>query len=201
MLKKTALVFTVLLHPLFMPLAGILILLFSGSYVALLPLAARKLIILLFVSGTLLLPALMIPLAYFRGDVFLQKQNERNIPLTLTLIFYLLTYFLFRKVPVYGFMHSFLLGALVSVFLALIINLRWKISLHMIGLGGLTAFLLMITLTRQINLFPWLLLSVLASGIAGTSRLYLEAHSPAQVYSGFILGCLSMAASMFVYGA
>ncbi len=201
MLKKTALAFTVLLHPLFMPLAGILILLFSGSYVALLPLAARKLIILLFVSGTLLLPALMIPLAYFRGDVLLQKQNERNIPLTLTLIFYLLTYFLFRKVPVYGFMHSFMLGALVSVFMALVINLRWKISLHMIGLGGLTAFLLMITLTRQINLFPWLLLSVLASGIAGTSRLYLEAHSPAQIYSGFILGSLSMAASMFLYGA
>ena len=201
MLKKTALAFTVLLHPLFMPLAGILILLFSGSYVALLPLAARKLIILLFVSGTLLLPALMIPLAYFRGDVLLQKQNERNIPLTLTLIFYLLTYFLFRKVPVYGFMHSFMLGTLVSVFMALVINLRWKISLHMIGLGGLTAFLLMITLTRQINLFPWLLLSVLASGIAGTSRLYLEAHSPAQIYSGFILGSLSMAASMFLYGA
>jgi len=199
MLKKTALFFSIIFHPLLMPLAGITILLFTSSYVSLLPLAAKKMIVLLFASGTLLLPALMLPLAYFQGDIMLQKRLERNIPLTLCFIFYLLTYLLFLKVPVYGFLHNFMLGALTSVLLALIINLRWKISLHMIGLGGLTAFLVIITLTKEINLFPWVLLSLLASGITGTARLYLSSHTPGQIYAGFLTGFCAMAICLFLF--
>jgi hypothetical protein len=199
-LKKTALLFSFILHPLFMPLFGIVIVLFSGSYVTLLPLAAKKMIILLFATGTLLLPAIMLPLAYFRGDILMQKQNDRNIPLVLSFIFYLITYVLFLKVPVYGFMHGFMLGAVASVFITLVINLRWKISMHMIGLGGLSAFLLIISITRQINLYPWLLISILASGIVGTSRLYLNSHSPAQIYVGYFVGCLTMFTSLLFFG-
>lgn len=200
MLKKTALFFSIILHPLLMPSAGILILLFTGSYVSLLPLAARKMILLLFASGTLLLPAFMMPLAYFQRDLLMQKRDQRNIPLTLTFIFYLLTYILFLKIPVYGFMHSFMLGALSSVFIALIINMRWKISLHMIGLGGLTAFLVIITITRQINLFPYALIALLASGIAGTSRLYLDSHTQSQIYVGFFTGCSVMSVCLLFFG-
>jgi hypothetical protein len=199
MFKKTALFFSIIFHPLLMPLAGIVIVLFSGSYVALLPLAAKKMIVLLFASGTLLLPAIMLPLAYFQGDILMQKRYERNIPLTLTFIFYLLTYLLFLKVPVYGFLHNFMLGGLASVLLALIVNLRWKISLHMIGLGGLTAFLIILTLTREINLFPWILLSLLASGITGTSRLYLNSHTPVQIYAGYFAGSAIMSACLILF--
>jgi len=201
MLKKTALIFSAILHPLFMPVAGMLILLFAGSYVSLLPLAAKKMILLLFASGTFILPALMLPLAFMRGDILMQKQNDRTFPLALAFIFYLLTYILFLKVPVYGFMHSYMLGALVSVFMALMINLRWKISIHMIGLGGLTAFLFIITFTRQINLFPWLLISIAASGIAGAARLYLDSHSPSQVYAGYLVGTLAMSMSLILFGS
>jgi len=192
MLKKTSLFFSILFHPLFMPLSGIVILLFSGSYISLLPLEARKLIILLFATGTLLLPALMIPLTYLRKDILLQKQTERVLPLMLTLIFYTMTYVLFLKVPVYRFMHNFMLASLLSVFTALVINFRWKISLHMIGLGGMTAFLLIVTMTRQVNLYPWILVSIFVSGIVGTARLYLDSHSPAQIYAGYITGIIIM---------
>ena len=130
----------------------------------------------------------------------MNTKDERTLPLTLTWTFYLLTYFLFLKIPVFGFMHSFMLAATFSVLFALIINLRWKISLHMIGLGGLTCFLLILTLTRQINLLPWILVSVLASGIAGTSRLYLNAHSPSQIYAGYFLGFASMITAFLLSG-
>ncbi len=155
---------------------------------------------MLFASGTLLLPALMIPMINYRGDLFMQNQNNRNIPLALTFIFYLLTYILFLKVPVYRFMHNYMLGALVAVLIALIINYRWKISIHMIGLGGITAFLFLIAVTRQINVLPWLLVSILASGIAGTARLYLDSHSPAQVYTGYFVGFLTMSACLLFKG-
>jgi hypothetical protein len=200
MLKKTALFFSYVLHPLLMPFIGIFILLFTGSYVSLLPLPARKMILLLFASGTLLLPAFMMPLAYFQKDLLMQKRDQRTVPLTFTFIFYLLTYILFLKIPVYGFLHRFMLGALSSVFLALIINMKWKISLHMIGLGGLTTFLVIITLTRQINLFPWVLIALLASGIAGSSRLYLNSHTQAQIYLGFFAGCTTMSVCLLFFG-
>lgn len=199
MYKKTAVFFSILFHPLFMPLLGISILLFSGGYVSLLPLAAKKMILLLIATGTLLLPALMMPLAYFQGDILMQKRFQRNIPLTLSFIFYLLTYLLFLKVPVYGFLHNFMLGSLSSVLVALFINLRWKISLHMIGLGGLTAFLFIVSFTNEINLFPFLILSILASGITGTSRLYLDSHTPAQIYAGFFAGFIAMSASLIIF--
>jgi hypothetical protein len=196
MFKKTAHIVSFLLHPFLMPVAGMAILLFTGSYMPFLPLAARKMIIILFATGTLLLPAVMMPLTLMRRDLLLQKKDDRTYPLVLTFIFYLLTYFLFARIPVYGFMHAFMLGAVISVFLALMINLKWKISLHMIGLGGLSAFLLMITMTQKINLLPWFIISVFASGIAGTARLYLNSHSPSQVYTGFFAGFLSMTFSL-----
>jgi hypothetical protein len=200
MFKKTALFFSYVLHPLLMPFIGIFILLFTGSYVSLLPLPARKMILLLFASGTLILPAFMMPLVYFQKDLLMQKRDQRSIPLTFTFIFYLLTYILFLKIPVYGFLHRFMLGALSSVLIALIINMRWKISLHMIGLGGLTTFLVIITLTRQINLFPWVLVALLASGIAGSSRLYLNSHTQAQIYAGFFAGCTIMSVCLLFFG-
>lgn len=121
------------------------------------------------------------------------------MPLVFTFIFYLITYVLFLKVPVYSFMHSYMLAGVVSVFSAMLINLRWNISLHMIGLGALTAFLLMVALTKQIDLYPWLLVSILASGIAGTSRLYLGSHSQAQVYGGYLLGAVIMTVCIYLF--
>ncbi len=192
MLKKTAHLVSFLLHPFFMPVAGMAILLFTGSNLAFLPLQARKMILLLFAAGTLALPAVVLPLTSMRHDLLLQKKDDRNLPLVLTFVFYLLTYFIFLKVPVYGFMHAFLLGAVAAVFVALVVNLRWKISLHMVGLGGLSAFLLILTMTQKINLLPWFIVAVLASGLAGTARLYLGSHSQSQIYAGYFAGLVSM---------
>ncbi|MCB9014081.1 MAG: hypothetical protein H6539_08590 [Bacteroidales bacterium] len=200
MRKNIALFFSILFHPVLMPIAGMAILLFTGSYVSLIPIAARKMIMLLFASGTLLLPLIMIPVIRLRSDrdFMIQKQIERTLPLAMTFVFYLLTYTLFLKVPVYGFMHDYMLGIVVSVLLALIANLRFKISLHMIGMGGLTAFLLIIALERKIFLFYWLMAAILASGIVGTSRLYLKTHTPAEIYFGFFLGGLAMCLGMLL---
>jgi hypothetical protein len=195
MSKKIALGFSILLHPLLMPTIGMAILLFSGSYISNIPLTAKKLLILLVSSGTFLLPALMLPLIYMRGmitDIQMTEKRQRTIPLAITLIFYLLTFFLFMRIPVYRFMHSFILGSVISVFITLVISHRWKISIHMVGLGGLSAFLLVISLLLKINLFPYFMITILASGIAGSSRLYLQIHTAEEVYSGYFIGGLVM---------
>jgi hypothetical protein len=202
MTKKIALFFSILLHPLLMPTLAIIIILYSGSYLSNIPVTAKKLLIILFISGTFLLPLLMIPLIYMRGiitDLQLSERKQRTVPLTVTLIFYLLTFFLFLRIPVYRFMHSFMLASVISVFITLIVNYRWKISIHMVGLGGLSAFLIAVSILLNINLFPYLILTILASGITGSSRLYLQAHSPKEIYSGYLLGGLVMTGCLMIF--
>jgi hypothetical protein len=200
--KKIALGFSILFHPLLMPTIGIAILLFSGSYISTIPLSAKKLLILLFSSGTFLLPALMMSLFYMQGtitDIQMAGKRQRITPLAITLIFYLLTFFLFLRIPVYRFMHSFMLSSVLAVIIILIVNYRWKISIHMVGLGGLSAFLLAISLIHGINLLPFLMIAILASGIVGTSRLYLQVHTTGEVYSGYLVGALVMVGCLLLF--
>jgi hypothetical protein len=202
MTKKIALGFSLLLHPLLMPTIGIFILLFSGSYVSNIPYVAKKLLILLFISGTLIFPLLMIPFFYLRGiitDLNMSNHKERIAPLTVTFIFYLLTFILFLRIPVYRFMHSFMFGSVMVVFVTLVISYYWKISIHTIGLGGLTSFFLLISIFQHINLLPYLTLAILASGIAGSSRLYLQAHTIWQIVMGYILGGFVMSLCLILY--
>jgi hypothetical protein len=148
------------------------------------------------------MPALMITLIYMRGmisDLQMRDQRDRMAPLAITLIFYILTFFIFLRIPVYRFMHSFMLGALLSVLFTLIISLKWKISIHMIGLGGITSFIIMISIFQHIDLLPFFILAILASGFAGSARLYLDAHTPGQVYSGYLIGLIVMAGCLTLF--
>jgi hypothetical protein len=106
--KKIALVLSVLLHPLFIPTIGILMILNSGTYLANIPLSAQRTLIGIFAAGTLILPALMIPIIHYRGLVYgLQFINhrDRTTPLAITLIFYILTFYLFLQIPIYRIIH------------------------------------------------------------------------------------------------
>jgi membrane-associated phospholipid phosphatase len=202
MTKNMSLFFSVILHPLLMPLAGISILLFSGSYISFIPLQSKKIILLLFATGTLFLPLLMIPVFLFRkliSGIYLDERNERLIPYALTFIFYLFTFIMLLRIPVYHYMYSYMLGCLVSVGALFFINFRWKISAHMAGLGGFTAFIIITSIKMEINLLVYLILGIAASGIVATSRLTLSAHTPSEIYAGCLLGFGSMICCLILY--
>ena len=63
----------------------------------------------------------------------------------------------------------------------------------MTGIGGLVAIVVVLGLkfTNFQVLYP-LLLSLLLSGVVGSSRLYLDAHKPVEIYTGFIFGFFSL---------
>ena len=195
MTRNLSLFFSLILHPLLVPLAGISILLFTDSYISYIPLQSKRVILLLFTSGTLVLPLLMIPVLIFRkviSGIYLDERSERLLPFSFTAIFYIFTFFTLRRIPVYHYMYSFMLGCLVSVCLLAIINFKWKISAHMTGLGGLTAFIFITSMYMEVNLLTFLILSIAASGIAASSRLHLSAHTPAEVVAGYVMGIIVM---------
>jgi membrane-associated phospholipid phosphatase len=68
----------------------------------------------------------------------------------------------------------------------------------MVGMGGLIALVIYISFYLKVNLSFYLILVVLLAGITGTARLILKAHTPAEVYSGFVMGFGVVLATMML---
>jgi membrane-associated phospholipid phosphatase len=80
-----------------------------------------------------------------------------------------------------------LMSALV-VLVAAIISIKWKISLHMTAQGALAGMLLAIAFRHNANLLLFISMVFFGGGLVGWARLYLRAHTPAQVYIGYCTG-------------
>jgi membrane-associated phospholipid phosphatase len=88
------------------------------------------------------------------------------------------------------------LGSVISVSTAFIINLRWKVSIHMLGMGGIVGTIIGLMLRYQVDALQLVMALILLSGIVGYARLKLDAHTPLQVYVGFTLGTLILTGSV-----
>jgi membrane-associated phospholipid phosphatase len=61
----------------------------------------------------------------------------------------------------------------------------------MVGIGGLLGAIIGISLRFKSDMFLFIIVLVFISGLVASSRLRLNAHSPMQVFAGFITGFLS----------
>ena len=75
-----------------------------------------------------------------------------------------------------------------AVILAFVISYWWKISLHLIGIGGVTGVLLSLSIRMGLGITPSLIAMIVVASIVATARLHLNAHTPSQTMSGYVLG-------------
>ena len=192
-MKTASQTVSIILHPLVMPTLGLL------CYYSLFPSISQfnelelfKQILLRVFLFTLIMPLLSVAIMMRLGKVstmFIEDQRERSWPLLMAAVIYLFTYYFLLPVPpVPAFVSIFILGAAASMILAMLITLKWKISLHMIGIGGLCGALCGIYYFTQDGNPLWLALFFALAGILGTARLLLQAHTPLQLFAGFALG-------------
>lgn len=86
---------------------------------------------------------------------------------------------------------SFVSGSAAMLLITALISTFSRISLHTIGWGGLTALVSYLSFAQPD--LSWILAFVVVmSGLVGTARIYLEEHSPRQVYLGFLLGFVTI---------
>lgn len=158
-------------------------------------------ILLWIAASTILLPGIMILFFKTTGLVTswkIENQQERNWPLLIGAVIYLAAFYVLRNPVVPFFIRLFLLGAILGILISLVINLRWKISLHMIGIGGLCGGMSMLMIMQGSG-SPLILFTIfICAGILGTSRLFLEAHSPQQVFAGFVTGFITQFLLLFI---
>jgi len=190
--KKFAMALSIIFQPIFVPLYSLLILFNANTYItyAVAP-QIRQFIYLITLLNTVLLP--MAVFYYFLRSGLIRSfhmhtAQERSLPFLTTLVFHLSTFYLFTQVPMPGLFSDLVLGAAFSVTAAFVINLKWKVSIHMLGMGGIVGTITGLILRYQIDAVSLVMALVVLSGFVGYARLVLNAHTPLQVYVGFLLG-------------
>ena len=199
---RVAKVLSIIFHPLLIPTFGFLILFNSGTYLSFLDFEFKRMIFFLVVLSTLIIPLLLTLFLYYQKLLYsfnLSERRERYIPLIIVLVFYVFCYILLKRAPVPHHYHAFCFATVITTLLTLAVTLKWKVSFHMIGLGGLTGMIVFLIFSMRINLEFYLILAIIATGISGTSRLILDAHKPSQLYAGFILGLVTVPSVMWIY--
>ena len=131
-----------------------------------------------------------------KDAIRINNKSERSLPFILTIIYYGMAYYiLITKIGLVYLpivIYSAFSGCIVSIFLVLLINTKFKISAHCVGVSGvLGAFLGACNLYFNLNsseLTTYGIVLILICGITASTRLWLKAHTQAQVYLGLILG-------------
>jgi len=122
------------------------------------------------------------------NSIYLETIEERKLPYLFTVIYYIVLYYFLKELQLPPILYLLFLGSTLATIMVLIINLRWKISAHMTGIGGVIGAIIGLSERLMIDLNNTMMVLFLIAGLVGSSRLYLNAHSPAQIFTGFFLG-------------
>jgi len=183
---------SLLFTPFYLPLMG-LILLFTLSYLALLPIGYRLQIIAIVYAFTILLPTYIIHF-YRRHQgwnlIELGHRERRMVPYAISIGCYFGCVWLLKSMNVFHFVSSILMAALLVQIICAIINVWWKISTHTAAIGGVAGALFAFSEIFGFNPIWWMCIVITVAGIMGSARMILRQHTLPQVVAGFFVGLL-----------
>ncbi len=189
---RFAQVISVLGHPLFMPLYAFGLLIYTNPYINMMITETGKYFTLgILLVFTIILPILTSVLFKLFGlidSLYMKTAKERRWPFLLTLIWYYMGIQLLTRIYVPQSFLLLMIGATSIVGVALVITSRWKISIHMLGIGGVIGAIIGISQRFQFDHSILLIALILFAGLIGYSRLKTNSHNFRQVYAGFIVG-------------
>ncbi|MDP3681757.1 MAG: hypothetical protein Q8R22_13080 [Flavobacterium sp.] len=191
-MKKILPLFSYVFHPIFIPaMATLFYLYFSGADFV----SQEKLFVLFQVLVvTVILPSLVFLLLRTAGNIdsiMLVEVSQRKIPLILHCFLLILLVKKSITIDRYPELHFFLLGALLSTILALILLFaNIKASLHMIAISSLTVFIIGLSLHLQIQNTFTIAVLILLNGFVASSRLEMKAHTNKELIIGFMFGAV-----------
>lgn len=161
------------------------------------PATFRGSLLLLLSVGTFGIPSLLIYYLFrsrFIPSLYLEDRLDRRLPYLLTgLIYSGLTILFATRMQLISETSpeiAIILGSITtSILLVGIISLYWKISAHSVGIGGVLGTLIAITIKfGETDLIFILVLLTAITGLVMSARLYLNAHTIAQVNAGLLMG-------------
>ena len=118
----------------------------------------------------------------------LSERKKRYVPILLTIISYVFCLLMMRKLNIPWYMTGIIFVSLVISIICILVNLKWKLSEHMAGMGGIIGGLVSFSALFSYNPVVWLCLFILIAGILGSARIVLGHHTLGEVLSGFVVG-------------
>ena len=193
-MMKLAKFISIIAHPLFMPLYGILLLFkFNPVLTIVVPKNLESVVYIIIVLFSLVLPLIttvVMKKLKVINSYYMTTIEERRWPLTFTVLWYFLAIEVLLKLRLPPSIYLLMIGGVVVVALGLLITMRWKISIHMLGIGGLIGAITGIAHRFELNLVLLISVLLLIAGLIGFARLKTNSHSARQVYVGFTLGVI-----------
>ncbi len=179
-----------LFHPVWMPFAGTLLYFLISPRFFPLPVVKAK--ILAIAIMTVFIPIVFYLMLKTLGKTtshFLSDVRERKWPLLLSAFLDLLILKFVLDTFDYPELYYFFLGIFLSTLTALLlVFVKVKASLHMIGLGGIMAFLILLSFHFNLNLIFTISFLIAVTGLTATSRLHYKAHTSTELVLGILLG-------------
>lgn len=186
---------SVVFHPLYLPLVGLLAL-FTLSYLSLLPLMYKLIVLAQVAVFTILIPRILIRLyRRFQGWSLMQlgQRERRMVPYCISIASYMACVYLMQTMHIPHFMGSILIAALVIQTTCAMLNTWWKVSVHTAAIGGVAGALFAFGEIFLFNPRWWLCLVIVIAGLLGSARMILRQHSLNQVVGGFAIGLIAAA--------
>jgi hypothetical protein len=122
-------------------------------------------------------------------SIHLETTNERIYPLLLNCVIILLVLKRILTPSQVIELYFFFLGILISNIVCLLLAIiKFKASLHMIGVSGVFMFFVVLSIHFSININGTLALMAIIMGATATSRLHVNAHTYLELIMGFFVG-------------
>jgi len=190
-----------ILHPVVMPTVGILL------YFMLLDIRLskhQKLILLGIVfTATYIIPIFLLFILKKIGFIKSYKVStieERKIPILFMIALFFFIGKTLNQTHITRDISYLFYGTSLALFLVYLIFItKTKTSLHLLSMGGALGFFLLFQQIHNANILPLLVVLIILSGLVASSRLYLKAHTPKEIYLGFFIGVICQFLAFYIF--
>ena len=189
-LKKILSVFSYIFHPIFVSIYGALFYfliaqsLFYTSQIIVTLVQVTILTLLLPLSMYFLFRSLGVVSSFTEASI-----SERKMPIAVqAILLFVLIKFSVSRDSVAELYFFFLGGFFSSVIVLASVILKFKASLHMIGISALTCFIFGLCMYYQLLFVNLIAFCIVCMGLVASSRLYMKAHTYTELIAGIIIG-------------
>lgn len=190
-MRRHKLISTVL-HPIVMPTVGVLLyfILKTTNFNT----TQYALFLAIVFIATYVIPILLLLFLKLIGKINsfeVHSIEERKIPLFVMVCIFLVLGKFFQQFNSIRELSYLFYGTLISMIVVYFIFLtKVKTSLHLLSMGSAFGYFIILHWIINISILPILVIFMLLSGLLASSRLHLKAHTPKEVYLGFIIGLM-----------
>ena len=190
---KFSKIISYLLHPILTPIIVLYIGINNVDYLYLIFHNYSNNLYVIILTFTMALPLISSILFVKSGRVEsleMRKRKERRGPLFISILIMIIGFPIFYSIAkLSSHLSAIYISSIILLFFSFLITIRWKISLHMLGVGGATGTFIALNYIFG-GIYYFVILFFFLSGLLAFARLDQKAHNASQVYVGFVLGCV-----------